>query len=214
MSNDVLWNDDEKVELIKKWWKKNGNWAITAIIVALVAILGWQYWHRHLAKQATQASMAYEQMITSERTQPKATLDIANEIKKNYSGSPYADYAAFTLASIALQKNNYSEAEQQFKWVISHSNVADNQQLAHIRLARVFIANQQPQKAIETLNDENLTIYPGLAQLIAGDAYLALNNIDLARKSYQKALANIEKNAPLFQLVQMKLNALPSQGSQ
>lgn len=210
MSNDVLWNDDEKVQLIKNWWKKNGTWATTAIVVVLLAIAGWQYWQRHQAAQAEQASMAYEQLLTSEQQQPQATQDLAKQLKKDYSGSPYADYAAFTLAKAAVDKSNLAEAEQQLQWVIDHSKTDVNTQLARIRLARVFIADKKPQQAINTLNEKRLTIYPGLSQMVKGDAYVALNKIDLARTAYQNASKAINKQAGLWHIVQMKLNDLPA----
>ena len=210
MANDVIWNDDEKVELIKKWWKHYGNWVVGAIVFVLIAIVAWQYWQRHEISRAATASATYEEMITSLEQQPKAAQDIAAQLKQNYSGTVYADYAAFTLTKMAIERKDYPEAETQLQWVIDNSNTQVNEQLARIRLARVLIADNKAQQAITVLNAKKIPIFPGLSALVEGDAYQALGKVDFARNAYKKAIDNLDKKAALWQLAQMKLKDLPA----
>ncbi|MFO7642581.1 MAG: tetratricopeptide repeat protein, partial [Candidatus Competibacteraceae bacterium] len=39
------YNDDERVDDLKKWWKDNGASIIAGIVLGLIAIFGWQYWN-------------------------------------------------------------------------------------------------------------------------------------------------------------------------
>ena len=36
--------EEEQVEAIKTWWKKNGTQLLTAILVVVLAVSGWRYW--------------------------------------------------------------------------------------------------------------------------------------------------------------------------
>lgn len=209
MSNDVVWNDDEKVDQIKKWWKKYGNSTITIILIVMVGSIGWQFWNRHELKQAEQASVAYENLLASEQAAPKTTNSLAEEIKQKYAGTPYADFAAFILADSAVNHNDYNEAVVQLRWAVKNAASDNLEQLARIRLARVLMAQNQASNALKILHDKKMTIYAGLAAMVSGDAYKMLGNIDQARIAYQAAIAELPKDTQLIPLVNMKLNDLP-----
>lgn len=209
MSNDVLWNDDEKVDQIKKWWKKYGNMTVTIILVAMIASIAWQFWNRHELKQAEQASIAYENLLASEQAAPKTTASLAEEVKQKYSGTPYADFAAFILADQAVERNDYDSATVQLRWAIKYAASDNLEQLARIRLARVLLMQNQASNALKILHDKKMTIYAGLAAMVSGDAYKMLGNIDQARIAYQAALVELPKDTQLIPLVNMKLNDLP-----
>jgi predicted negative regulator of RcsB-dependent stress response len=210
MSNDVMLNDDEKVEQIKKWWKKYGNLATTIVLVVVLVITGLQFWNRHKLKETEQASIAYENVLASEQAAPQITDNLAEEMKQKYSGTAYADFAAFILAKNAISRNDYVAAAGQLQWAVDHAASDNLEQLARLRLARVLLAQQKPQKALDVLQSKKITIYPGLAAVVAGDAYKALGNVDQARQSYQTAIQELPKKTAFWTLVNMKLNDLPA----
>ena len=101
---DPVLNDDEKVELLKKWWGNYGNWITTAIIIVLVIIVSMQFWHRHEAKVAGQASLAYELMLNGVAKHDSATVAAqANTLMSTYSGTAYADVASLLLAKQSVE---------------------------------------------------------------------------------------------------------------
>lgn len=207
MAEDILWNDDEKVEQLKKWWKKYGNLLSTAIVIVLAGLVGWQYWQRHETKISAQASIEYENLLASEQTQPTATANLAEELKKNFSSTPYADLAAFMLAKKAIDVQDYATAIRQLQWVVAHARSKNLAELARIRLARIFLAQDHAQAALDILNT-NLQVYPGLGALLKGSAYQALGKLNQARIAYQFAVTHLPSQTTLSSLASMKLNDL------
>jgi predicted negative regulator of RcsB-dependent stress response len=210
MADEMLWNDDQKVEQIKKLWKQYGNLASAIVILVLITILGWQFWQRHEAKSAEQASIAYENILTSQQVSPAATANLAQQLKEQYSSTPYADFAAFILAKTAIDRGNYQQAAQQLEWVVEHTHSEVIEQIAQLRLARVWLMLDKPQNALDTLQRKAVTIYPGLAALVRGDAYGAMGETDNARQSYQVAITKLPKETELWSVASMKLNNLPA----
>lgn len=209
MADDVLWNDDQKVEQIKKWWKQYGNYAFAALFAVALGMLAWQYWHRHELKESEQASIAYENVIGSEQMAPQTTASLAQQVKQQFSSTPYADFSAFILAKQAIAKNDYASAATELQWVVDNAHAKAIEQLARLRLARVFLAQQQPQKALTVLQNKTMNIYPGLTALIEGDAHVALGDVAAARKNYQAATLALPKQSALLPLANMKLTDLP-----
>ena len=109
--------------------------AITAIVIILFAIVAWQFWNQHKLKQAEQASLAYENLLASEQNAPATTASLAEEIKQEFSSTPYADFAAFILAKHAIDQQDYVGAVTQLQWAIDHAASKNLEQLARIRLA-------------------------------------------------------------------------------
>ncbi len=55
------------------------------------------------------------------------------------------------LARDAVIKKDYAAAEKQLHWVLDHSDIASMRQIARLRLARIAIAANKPQDAIDLL---------------------------------------------------------------
>ncbi|MBX9705440.1 MAG: tetratricopeptide repeat protein, partial [Gammaproteobacteria bacterium] len=128
---------------------------------------------------------------------------------QQFPSTPYASYAAFILADQAVSANDYAQAATQLQWVVDHAKANNISQLARVRLARVLLAQQQPQKALDTL-DTTIDVFPGLAATVRGDAYTALGNTVQARTAYQEAVNSLPQQSALWNLVNMKLNDLPA----
>jgi len=112
------------------------------------------------------------------------------------------------LARDAILKKNYPEAEKQFNWVIDNSKINSIRQIARIRLARVFIAEKKPKDAVNELQTVEDKSFDGLTDEVRGDAYLAMNNTEMARQSYQHALAELPNADVIRPLLRMKYDNL------
>jgi predicted negative regulator of RcsB-dependent stress response len=52
--------EQEQLDNIKAWWKKNGNVVTWSLVAILVAYVSWLTWTNYQSKQATQASSIFE----------------------------------------------------------------------------------------------------------------------------------------------------------
>jgi predicted negative regulator of RcsB-dependent stress response len=201
--------EQEQIDLLKSWVKQYSLVILAGVLIAVVAITGWRYWQQRQNKILVHASAVYDEMLTMRaQNDSTTTLVQAQKLFSHYPHTAYGQMAAFMLARDAIIKKDYPEAEKRFNWVIDNSKISSVRQIARIRLARVFIAEQKPQAAIKELQTVEDKSFDGMTDEARGDAYLALNNTTMARQSYQQALAELPNADVVRPLLRMKYDNL------
>lgn len=206
---NVYESDQEQVEALKNWWKKNGKLTVAVVIIAIAVSFGWRYWQQYRIQRSEQASMLYEQMLNAFTTQqtPQAK-QVIDTLKQDYKDTPYADIAALFAAKSAVEQNQLNDAMPQLQWVIKNGGSHDLRQLARLRAARILLAQKQPQQTLAMLDKVDDSAYMPAIDLVKGDAYVALGQNNNAKKSYQDVLSKLPATELIQPLVQMKLNQL------
>ena len=205
---DVYITEQEQIALLKKWLKTYAPPVILGIIIALGIGLGWRYWRNANIQTTQTASVTYVNMIgaTLDHLDAEAAL-MANSLIKNYSKTPYAQFASLLLAKQAAENGAYDEAANRLNWVINTTHNAAIKHIATIRLAKINIAEGNPQAALTLLDTLNDTAYTGIIDGVRGDAYLALKQPEQAKAAYAAAEQALPPTASA--LIQMKLANLP-----
>jgi predicted negative regulator of RcsB-dependent stress response len=202
--------EEEQIEQLKKWLKENGLTIIGGIITALVIISGWHYWQSRQHAILSQASGIYDEMLIwrSQDKMDQATIR-ANNLINQYPKTPYAQMASFMLARDAVLKKNYPEATKQLNWVIDHSGDSSVRQIAKLRIARIDIADNKPDAALDTLKQVDDNTFRGLIAEVQGDAYTAMHDNTKAKASYTLALQQLPKDAASQRpILKMKIDNL------
>lgn len=201
--------EQEQVELLKSWIKQYSLVILTGVFLAIIAITGWRYWQQRQYKINSHASAVFDEMLTAraQRNETAATAQ-ANKLFTHYSNTAYGQFAALMQARSAIMTNNYPEAENQLNWVINHSNVASIRQIARLRLARLLVAQHKSTESLTVLNIVEDKSFNGLIDEIKGDAYLSINNRDMARQWYHQALNELPNAEVIRPLLQMKYDNL------
>ncbi len=146
--------EEEQIKLIKNWVKQYGLTILAGIVLALLISSGWRYYQNYHTKVLLHASSIYDEMLTQHaQNNTDNAVTSANKLIAHYPKTPYAQMAAFLLARDALLKKDYPNAITQLNWVIDHANNRSIKEIARIRIARIDIANQKPDAAIETLKN-------------------------------------------------------------
>jgi predicted negative regulator of RcsB-dependent stress response len=203
---DYVENRIETAERVKKFWTNYGNIITIFILVVILLITGYQYWQSHKAKVAAQAAGFYQELVTNVNLHnTPQILGISNQLTQQYAGTPYATFAAMVLAKQAISQNNLAAAISQYQWIIEHTNVQSFKTIAQLDIARILLAQNNPQQAMQTLAMITQNEYMGQAQMLTGDAYLAMQQRDKAKDAYQQALNELETSSPLYTYVEMKL---------
>ncbi len=91
----------EELEDLQAWWKKNGNWITTLLLMLLVAILGYNVYERQVKAKQSKASLAF-----SGARSPEAL----EEVLANYPSSPVAPLALLSLGSENYHRQRYEQA--------------------------------------------------------------------------------------------------------
>ena len=209
--------EEEQVEALKKWWEENGRSTIVAIIVALGLGCGWQGWQRYEEGEAEAASERYQDLLQQiSQLQPdadqQAVVDLAGEIRTEYSRSTYAQFAALHMARLAVERGDMAEAEAQLRWVLGRAGKgSDTHQLAQLRLARVLASNGDLAQALAILESADGGSYLAAYTVAKGDTLLMLERTDEAREAYSQALilaARGEGGQVNLGMVQQKLQSI------
>jgi predicted negative regulator of RcsB-dependent stress response len=200
-------SDKEQIQIIKDWWKKYGNIILIAFILVFGASFGWRYWHYYKNKQGEQASILYEQMLSTDNQAADFKL-FAEHLIKDYSHTPYASLASLMLAKQDVANSNLSGAVTDLQWVVKHGNSKSFRQIARIREARVLLANKQIQAALQLLQKVDDKAFMPAIEETKGDIFLAQDDKTKALDAYKQALQMLAPNSVMQPILTMKINQI------
>jgi len=186
--------EEEQVEALRRWWNENGRSTVAAVVIALAAGFGWQAWKGHQQGQEENASDLYQAMLQQlggdemGAAQRDAVIGLAEQLKADYSGSTYAQFAALQLARLAVNGGDLAEAEAQLRWVLGKADKgSDTEQVAQLRLARVLAARGEAEQALAILDQAGSGPYEASIAMARGDILFGLGRRDEALAAYTSA---------------------------
>ena len=213
MAEDLT--DEEQAERIKQWWRDNGVSVVISVVVAVAAVLGWQQWQSYQQQTAANASVVYERMTNGlsglsggNGQSAEQVRSAADTLMSKHDGTIYADFAALTLARLAVQDGDLETAAAELDKVVESPAEAPLGHVARIRLARVELERGRHDRVAELLNNKVPEPWRGRALELQGDMRLAQNDREGAREAYSSALEVLESGDRNRNRVEMKLNDL------
>lgn len=199
--------EEQQVEAIKKWWKKNGSNAITAGLLVLAVIFGGQAWMGYRNADRESASAEYEAMMQSlQAGENDAAFSRGDTLLQKYSSTPYATLAAFALSKLKIDANEPVAAEAHLRWILQNDSDDNIQMVAKLRLARVLLAQQKYDDALAVVPAGDSGSFKSSFDEVKGDIYLAKGDKKSAQEAYRQALQSLPVNSNSRQLLQMKLD--------
>lgn len=206
--------EQEQLERIKKWWQKYSSLITLILTVILLLVAGYKYWNQHQYKIISEASNAYEQMMSGFSNQDyKKVRSFANQIITAYPRTVYAQVAHLTLAKLEVTKENYAKAKNELALIAKESTGSVFNQIAKIRMARLFFVEKAYDKALLELDQiKNSPFNPVLNEL-KGDIYLAKGEKDKAFTSYKEAFTDLSQLKVNNFFLEMKMNELAPSSS-
>lgn len=203
--------EQEQIQQLKNWLKQYGPTILLGVIIALLISGGWRYWQYYQNRVLTHASAVYDQMLTlrAQNNAGESRLR-AERLMTHYTKTPYAVFAAMELARDAIIKKDYVEAVAKLNWAMQHSKVNAIREIARIRIARILIAQNNPDAALAALQTIEDATFIGLIDEVRGDAYFAKNDFAAARKAYGHALDELPNAEVSRPILQMKYDNLAS----
>jgi len=209
-----LRSEEEQLEVVKRWWKENGTSLIAGAVLAAAGVFGWNAWQNYQEGKAEAASARYQQLInmtagtTLEGDQLSAAQTLINELTDDYGNTLYAELAQLLEARLAVEQDDLSTAKQALQDVASNSSRRYVQSVAWLRLARIEVAQGNPDAALALLDQPISDALAAQQANVRGDAFLAQNQPEQAREAWQTAQSLAQtKNQPLYG-VQFKLDDL------
>lgn len=192
--------EEQQIEALQKWWKANGTASLIGLGIGLAAIMGWNYWLDYEKEQNAKASTVYDQLLKNVNDNKIAEIDaVANKIKTEFGSTEYAIYSTLLQAKTKVDLGDIQGAKALLEGVASQSG--DLSQLATVRLVRLYLATGEYEKGLELISKVDSKAAASFSDNydeLVGDLYVALDRIDEARTSYEKAVRN-GYQSPLLQ---------------
>lgn len=190
-----LRTEEEQIQAIKDWWKRNGSSLLIGIAAALAIVFGWQAWQNHQAQQRTEAANQFANLLNAfsnqaDETSGETVAFVAKTLREDYADSAYAVYGNLILARQQLMNESDAEAAiDSLKWALEKAG--ENKALALVvrnRLARAQFSAGQYNEAISTIDAAgNGDAFDAIFSELRGDILLAQGNRDGARDAYLSA---------------------------
>lgn len=217
-------SEQEQIEAIKNWWRRYGVSVLVAIALAAASYGGWQLWQNRQAQSRADAAALFQSMEQAfllaqkspqeQKEQQIATFrHLGEQLKSDYPTHGYARFAAWLLARQAIESADYQAAEKEYEWVLAHldngwlkGEDSNFGAISRLRLARLKLAQQQHDEALELLNLVTGSAFQPQQSEIKGDVLMAKGDLAGAVDAYEQALTATAMDDPLRQLTEMKLD--------
>ena len=206
--------EQEQLAELKAWWNKYGNFILTVITVVLLGFAAYNGWRWYQREQASQAAGVYGQLekALAARDADKVGA-FAEMLTSKYGGTAYAPMAALQAAKVQVEGGKADRARESLQWVIDNAPHDEVRAIARVRLAGVLLDEKKYDEALKALGGDVPAAQATAVADRRGDILVAQDKIDEARAAYGDALARADAQHPLCQLIQLKLDALPSSGT-
>ena len=116
MANFFSASSDEQIDLLSVWWEKYKYILGLLLAASVIFIIYRDYSISSFDAKQLDSAKLYDNFLTSSKEDKRTR---AEEIINLHSDTLYADFAALHLAKIALDDNNYEQAEENLNWVIT-----------------------------------------------------------------------------------------------
>lgn len=206
------YTEEEQVAQIKEWWQRNGKPLLAGGALALVIVFGWQAWQKNQAQTAQKASMVYQQLldvalVSSDEVDAQKVAQLLADLKKINPNSAYAQYAGLLAVKVAVDSNQLDDAALELNVILAKPANDTLAELARQRLARVLLAQEQAEQALELLDAKVLPAFAATREELRGDALVVLERPAEAKAAYILAQQALSSDAAAGSLL-MKIDNL------
>lgn len=210
---DIHRSEEEQVEALKRWWDRNGRAVIVGVAVFVALVVGWRGWVEYRQGQSQNASLLYERMLgAAEAEQTEKAREHGRSLIGDYAGTPYAGLAGLYLARLAVDADKPEAAAGHLQWVMDNAAMEGIVHTARVRLARVRLAQGQPDAALALVQGEAPAGFAGVYAETRGDILADRGDTEGARTAYDQALAAYEQAPMQRSVVRMKRQDLNGGG--
>lgn len=193
-----LRTEEEQVQAIKDWWKRNGSSLLIGIGAALAIVFGWQAWQNHQAQQRAEAANQFASLLNafSSGEDTETVAFVAETLRNDYTDSAYAIYGNLVLArQQMMEQGDPAAAAESLSWALEQA--AEQPALALVirnRLARAQFAAQDYEAALATVDGaQNADAFAAVFSELRGDILLAQGDREGARDAYLAAREQSEQ---------------------
>jgi predicted negative regulator of RcsB-dependent stress response len=209
---DEYLTESDQWERVKTFVRENGVAMIVGVLLGAGVLWGWSWWGNHVTTRSNTAAARYLDVLDALGRNDKArAIELTDQLKKDYSATPYVDQAQLALARMHVTRGELEEAAQRLNDVMQNSKDEQLRPVARERLARVQLAQGKADDALKTLGTGEPAAFTAGYQEIRGDVLLQKGDRKGALAAYRQALAAMEPGVTDTGLLQLKITDLAAE---
>lgn len=195
-------DEEEQLARLKSWWDENGTSILLAVGIALVGIVGLNWYGGYSDEQAQASTAIYADFLGADEAERTQYLE---QLESEYPGSAAHILALFSQAAQASSEGDVQQAQTLLTRAVNEADDALMRDLAQLRLAKVERELGLVDEALNRLASVNNAGYKPLVLELQGDIEASRGNLEAAHKSYQAAVDSLSPGEQR-PLLEMKLN--------
>jgi predicted negative regulator of RcsB-dependent stress response len=192
-----VYDAHEQGEIVKKWLTENGSAIVMGLVIAFGGLFGFKQWQGWQENSRQQAAVEFEVMsdLLSAGQLDAAVANFQN-LKDDYSKSPYTSMAALQFARARIEANQPDLAVGLYEYVMEKGYPKAMKVIARARLARVLLDQGQADAALALVDGAtDITGFESRFAEVRGDIHFDQGRNDQAREAYLDALDLLEPGA-------------------
>ena len=208
---DVLTDDHEREQAVRKWWSENWKSIALGVVIALGGLLGYRQYQSYTLEKAQQQAYELYQLQTALALKAADAVERARAFIGGHEDI-YGALMALDLAAAQLASGEYREAADNARFACEHGGelIAPGAALLEARVRAELKDYAGARSVLSALTSE---AYAVERAELEGDICLAQGAGDQARESYRRALElTAARRLPVSPLLQMKHDSVIAAG--
>lgn len=199
-------SDEEQSERLQRWWGENWKSLVGSVLLAIVAVVGWNEYQSYTNAQTQSAAKTYQSFINA-RVAGQPVEDLLSEIDNEHSKTSYQIFSLLYRAKDAVTESDWEAALGYLDSAISLTNDPKLLDLVRLRKARVQFQLEEFDETLATLGEiKGVGFKVGVSEL-TGDIHRSLNDRVRAAEAYQAGIADAEDSSAVV-ILKLKLSSL------
>ena len=191
-------NDDDRVQVLRKWWEGNGTSLVVTLVVVIAAVIGWRWYTDYTQTREEAASATYQRYLEARQhdAKPEELAALLATLDNDFRSSGYRIFTLFYRAHDAATADNVAKASEYLETAVTDAKDDRLRDIARLRLARLQMQANDADAALVTLSKVAGTGFRSYVAELKGDILLGQNKPDAAREAYQAAASAADPNEP------------------
>ena len=200
-------NEDKDLnEKISNFLSKNKKNIILSSLMFIVFYFAFTFYISQGENKYFLASDLYQKVQLTKEINDLEGL--TNELRENYSKTPYASRASIYLGNIHFKNKDFAKAHESYTWAADNAPEASIRSLANYQLGVMLYSQEDFDNAIIAANTMNDNGFIGLKNNLLGDLFSSIGKLEDARKHYQIAYEFYKDKNDLARVVKIKIDSI------
>ena len=183
---DILTDEHEREEAVRKWWHEHWKPIALGIAIALLGLVAVRQYQAYELEQKQATALEVYQLQNQMASRGAAIFPEAQKFLDEHDDI-YGAILALDMANVVLKANNYSEAERYITFAQQNGGELIAPQTAIVK-ARLQAQNAQYDAALQTLDGIKSDSYKAEILEVRGDIFMARNQTEAAHDAYKQAI--------------------------